>query len=45
MPRLEGKRSNSGMYIIGLIVLLLVLLLVLELVGVTDLIANFGPSA
>jgi len=45
MPRLEGRRTNSGLYIILLIVALLVILLVLELTGAVDLIPNFGPAA
>ncbi len=44
MPRLEGRRSNSGLYIILLIVALLVILLVLEFTGTVDLIPNFGPA-
>ncbi len=42
MPRLEGRRSNSGLYIVLMIVLLLAILLVLEFTGVIDLIPNFG---
>ena len=42
MPRLEGRRSNSGLYIILLIVLLLAILLVLEFTGTIDLIPGFG---
>ncbi len=44
MPRLEGKRSNSGLYIILLIVVLLVILLVLEYTGAVNLIPNFGAA-
>ena len=44
MPRLEGKRSNTGLYLIGLIVLLVVLILVLEFTGVVDLIPGFGSA-
>jgi len=45
MPRLEGKRSNSGLYIILVIVALLAILLVLEFTGAMDLIPNIGPAA
>ncbi len=44
MPRLEGKRSNSGLYLILLIVVLLIILLVLEYLGYTNLIPGFGPA-
>ncbi len=42
MPRLEGKRSNSGLYIVLLVVVLLAILLLLEFNGTMDLIPNFG---
>ena len=42
MPRLEGRRSNSGLYIVLMIVLLLAILLVLEFTGVINLIPTFG---
>lgn len=42
MPRLEGKRSNAGLYIVGLVVVLLLLFLALEYFGVINLIAGFG---
>ncbi len=42
MPRLQGERSNTGMYIIGVIVVLLLLFLALEYFGVINLIAGFG---
>ncbi len=45
MPRLEGKRSNTGLYVVLLIVALLVILLAIELMGLMDLIPNFGPAA
>ncbi|CAA9227604.1 MAG TPA: hypothetical protein VLA19_03855 [Herpetosiphonaceae bacterium] len=45
MPRLEGKRSNTGLYVVLLIVALLVILLALELMGLMDLIPNFGPAS
>jgi predicted nucleic acid-binding Zn ribbon protein len=44
MPRLEGKRSNSGLYIVLLIVVLLVVLLVLEYLGAINLIQGFGQA-
>jgi hypothetical protein len=44
MPRLEGERSNTGLYILLAIVLLLAALVVLEVTGVTNLIANFGAA-
>lgn len=42
MPRLEGKQSNAGIYVIGLVVALLILFLALEYFGVINLIAGFG---
>ena len=42
MPRLQGERSNTGRYIIGLVVVLVLLFLALEYFGVINLIANFG---
>ncbi len=42
MPRLEGKQSNVGLYVVGLVVLLLLLFLALEFFGVINLIAGFG---
>ncbi len=44
MPRLEGKRSNTGLYVVLLIVALLVVLLALELMGLMNLIPNFGQA-
>ena len=44
MPRLEGKRSNTGLYIGLLIVVLLLAVLALELTGVLNLIPNFGSA-
>ena len=44
MPRLEGKRSNSGLYIMLLVVVLLAILLLLEFNGTMDLIPNFGAA-
>ncbi len=44
MPRLAGKRSNSGLYIVLMIVVLLVVLVLLEFVGVMNLIPNFGAA-
>jgi hypothetical protein len=40
MPRLEGRRSNTGLYLILLVVLALIALLALEYVGTIDLIAG-----
>ncbi len=42
MPHLEGKQSNVGLYVVGLVVLLLLLFLALEFFGVINLIAGFG---
>lgn len=42
MPRLQGEKSSTPMYIIGAIVALLVLFLALEFFGVINLIAGFG---
>lgn len=42
MPRLQGERSNTGLYITLVIVLLLVVFLLLEFLGTIDLIPNFG---
>ena len=42
MPRLEGQRSNTGLYVVLVIVVLLALLLLLEFTGVVDLIPNLG---
>lgn len=42
MPRLEGERSNTGMYLVLLLVLLLIALVLLEYFGAIDLIPNFG---
>ncbi len=44
MPRLEGKRSNIGLYIGLLIIVLLLALLALEFTGVLNLIPNFGSA-
>jgi len=43
MPRLEGRRSNTGLYIVLLLVVLLVILLVVEFTGAVDLIPGLGP--
>lgn len=42
MPRLEGKRSHAGTYVILLIILALVVLVLLEYSGTVDLIPGFG---
>ena len=44
MPRLEGERSNTGLYIALLLVLLLVALVLLDYFGAINLIPNFGPA-
>jgi hypothetical protein len=44
MPRLEGERSNAGLYIGLLLVLLLVVLVLLEYAGVINLITGFGGT-
>ena len=44
MPRLEGRRSNSGLYIILAVLALLLVFLVLEFTGTVDLIPNFGSA-
>ncbi len=44
MPRLEGKRSNTGLYLVLLAVVLLVIVLVLEYIGALDLIPGFGTA-
>lgn len=42
MPRLEGQRSNTGLYIIVVLVVLIVAFLLLEYFGAIDLISGFG---
>lgn len=44
MPRLEGERSNTGLYVVLLIVLLIIVFLALEYFGVINLIPNFGAG-
>lgn len=46
MPRLEGERSNSGLYLLLALLLLAVVVLVLEFLGVggLNLIPNFGAA-
>jgi hypothetical protein len=44
MPRLEGERSNTGLYIGLLLVLLLVVFVLLEYVGVINVITGFGGT-
>ena len=44
MPRLEGKRSNTGLYIVLIIVILIVILLVLNYLGYIHLIPGFGSA-
>jgi hypothetical protein len=40
MPRLEGRRSNTGLYLMLLALLALVALLILEYAGTIDLFAG-----
>lgn len=42
MPRLEGERSNTALYVVLLLVLLVVALVLLEYFGAINLIPNFG---
>jgi hypothetical protein len=44
MPRLEGERSNTGIYVVFVLVLLIIALVLLEYAGVINLIANFGAA-
>jgi len=44
MPRLEGERSNSGLYVVLLLIVLLAAVVLLEYVGIINLIANFGAA-
>lgn len=46
MPRLEGERSNSGLYILLGLLLLAVVVLLLEFFGIGGLnvIPNFGAA-
>lgn len=44
MPRLEGERSNTGLYVLLVLVLLIVAFLLLEITGTINLIANFGAA-
>ena len=44
MPRLEGERSNTGLYVVFLVILLLAALVLLEYTGLINLIANFGAA-
>ncbi len=44
MPRLEGKRSNTGLYVAGFVLAVLLVLLILELTGAMNLIAGFGAA-
>lgn len=42
MPRLEGERSNTGLYVVLLVVVLLIVFLALDYFGVINVIPNFG---
>ncbi|HEX6290341.1 MAG TPA: hypothetical protein VFZ66_14200 [Herpetosiphonaceae bacterium] len=44
MPRLEGQRSNTGLYVVLLLVLLLVVFVLIEYAGLINLIPNFGAA-
>lgn len=44
MPRLEGERSNSALYLLLGLIVLIVALVVLEFTGVINLIADFGAA-
>lgn len=46
MPRLEGQRSNTGLYIVLTLVVVLIVLLLLDYFGVggLNLIPNFGAA-
>lgn len=46
MPRLEGERSNSGLYIVLAVLLLVVALVLLDYFGIggINLIPNFGAA-
>jgi hypothetical protein len=44
MPRLEGERSNSALYLLLGLIVLIVSLVVLEFTGVINLIADFGAA-
>lgn len=44
MPRLEQKRSNTGLYVLLVLVLLIVAFLLLEITSTINLIANFGAA-
>lgn len=42
MPRLEGERSNTGVYVLLLLVLLVVVFLLLEYFGVINTLPTVG---
>jgi len=44
MPRLQGERSNAGMWIVLLLVVLVIAFVLLEYFGVINLIPNFGAA-
>jgi hypothetical protein len=44
MPRLEGRRSNGGLYLVLLLVILFAILLVLEFTGAMNLVPNIGAA-
>jgi hypothetical protein len=44
MPRLEGERSNAGVWLVLLLVVLVVAFVLLEYLGMINLIPNFGAA-
>lgn len=42
MPRLEGKRSNFGLYVISFLVLVVGAAVLVEYFGIINLVPNFG---
>jgi hypothetical protein len=44
MPRLEGERSNAGVWVVLLLVVLVIAFVLLEYLGMINLIPNFGAA-
>lgn len=44
MPRLEGERSNAGLWVVLLLVALVIAFVLLEYVGIINLVPNFGAA-
>ncbi len=42
MPRLEGKKSNTGLYVLLLLVIVVVALVLVQYLGFVHIIPNFG---